>query len=338
MLERVLETFRSIPGVQSAGATTVLPFSGSNSNSVIFAEGYVMSPGESLIAPRFAFVTPGYFESMGIGLGEGRYFEARDTADAPQVVIIDTRLARRYWPNDSPVRRRMYQPSDIDDLLKITEDTRWFTVVGVVEPVIFDDLTGDSNEAGAFYFPAAQGTARGMQFAFKTTIDPSAVINPIRVALARIDPNLPLFDVRTMEERLDLSLMSRRASVWLASAFAVVGLFLSAIGIYGVLAYLVTQRSRQLGIRIALGSSRQQVFQLILREGLVLMCIGLTLGLAGAFALQRVIESQIYGVTAMDPYLVASVTALLATIAIAASLLPALRAARLDPAAILNEK
>ncbi len=338
LLDRVLDAFRSVPGIHSAGATTVLPFSGSNSNSVIFAEDYVMSPGESLIAPRFAFVTPGYFESMGIGLGEGRYFEAQDTLDAPLVVIIDSRLAGRYWPNDSPVGRRMYQPSDIEDLMEITEDTRWFTVVGVVEPVIFDDLTGDSNEAGAFYFPAAQGTARGMQFAFKTTIEPGGVINPVRVALARIDPNIPLFDVQTMEERVDGSLMSRRASMWLASAFAVVGLFLSAIGIYGVLAYLVTQRSRQLGIRIALGSSRGQVFRLILREGLVLMCIGLALGLGGAVGLRRVIDSQIYGVTPMDPFLVASVTALLATIAVAASLLPALRAARLDPATILSDK
>jgi len=126
--------------------------------------------------------------------------------------------------------------------------------------------------------------------------------------------------------------------MWLASGFGIVALFLSAIGIYGVLAYLVTQRSRELGVRIALGGTSQHVFQLVLREGLVLMGIGLALGLGGAFALRRVIESQIYGVSAMDPFLVASVATLLASIAIAASLLPALRATRLDPATILNEK
>ena len=232
----------------------------------------------------------------------------------------------------------MYQPSSIDDLLEITEDTRWFTVVGVVESVIFDDLTGDSNEAGAFYFPVAQAQARGMQFALKTTGNPTAVINSIRTALARIDPELPVFDVRTMRERLDLSLMSRRASMWLASAFAVVGLFLSAIGIYGILAYLVTQRSRDLGIRIALGSTSRQTFQLILREGLVLVSLGLTIGLGGAFALRRIIESQVYGVTPMDPILVSSVFTLVATIAVAASLIPAFRATRLNPATLLNEK
>ena len=338
LVERILNAFGSVPGVQSAGATTVLPFSGSSNSNVIFAEGYVMQPGESLIAPRFSSVTPGYFEAMGIDLSEGRYFEARDTLDAPGVVVIDERLAGRYWPDQSPVGRRMYQPSSIDDLLEITEDTRWFTVVGVVESVIFDDLTGDSNEAGAFYCPVAQAQARGMQFALKTTGNPPAVINSIRTALARIDPELPVFDGRTMRERLDLSLMSRRASMWLASAFAVVGLFLSAIGIYGILAYLVTQRSRDLGIRIALGSTSRQTFQLILREGLVLVSLGLTIGLGGAFALRRIIESQVYGVTPMDPILVSSVFTLVATIAVAASLIPAFRATRLNPATLLNEK
>ena len=293
---------------------------------------------ESLIAPRFSSVTPGYFEAMGIDLSEGRYFEARDTLDAPGVVVIDERLAGRYWPDQSPVGRRMYQPSSIDDLLEITEDTRWFTVVGVVESVIFDDLTGDSNEAGAFYCPVAQAQARGMQFALKTTGNPPAVINSIRTALARIDPELPVFDGRTMRERLDLSLMSRRASMWLASAFAVVGLFLSAIGIYGILAYLVTQRSRDLGIRIALGSTSRQTFQLILREGLVLVSLGLTIGLGGAFALRRIIESQVYGVTPMDPILVSSVFTLVTTIAVAASLIPAFRATRLNPATLPQRK
>jgi predicted permease len=338
LLERVLDAMRNVPGVEIVGATDNLPFATGNTGNVIFAEGYRPLPGESLFAPRQNVATPGYFEAMGIGLEAGRYFEANDTLDTQNVIIVDAILANRFWPGISAVGRRMFEPSELEDLYAVTEDTVWYTVVGVVEPVIFDNLTGDSNESGAFYYAVSQRAQRGLTFALTTSGDPRAILTPVRTAVAKIDSNLPLFDVRTMSERVDASLTSRRTSMWLASGFGIVALFLSAIGIYGVLAYLVTQRSRELGVRIALGGTSQHVFQLVLREGLVLMGIGLALGLGGAFALRRVIESQIYGVSAMDPFLVASVATLLASIAIAASLLPALRATRLDPATILNEK
>jgi predicted permease len=332
-----LGAIRRTPGVVAAGATSTIPFAGIYNDGVILAEGYMMKPGESVISPRQAEATPGYFDTMGIALVKGRYFEDRDDANSPRVVIVDERLAHRFWPNRDPIGQRMFQPQDPKALLKTDEHTRWLTVVGVVRSIRLNDLAGTGSPVGAYYFPYAQSPDRSFTFSIKTAGAPGAVARDVRAAIARIDRELPLFDIRTMSERAELTLASRRTSLLLAIGFGAVALFLSAIGIYGVLAFLVTQRRREIGIRVALGSTEYGVVKLVLREGLVLVGAGLVLGIAGAVALSRVVASEIYGVKPLDPVLMATVTAMLGAVALAACVVPARRALGVDPIVVLSE-
>jgi predicted permease len=332
-----LRRLRALPGVEAAGATDWIPLSGNNNDSVILAEGYQMKPGESLISPAVADVTPGYFEAMGARLLRGRFFDARDAAAAPKVVIVDEKLANRFWPNQDPIGRRMYRPTDLNNIIAITDKTVFFTVVGVVREIKLHDLAEGSKTVGSYFFPMDQDASRAITFALKTAGDPAALTGSVRAALSALDRELPVFDVQTMEQRMDRSLMSRRSPVLLSLAFGGVALFLSAIGIYGVLAYLVTQRTKEIGIRIALGSSARAIFELVLREGLLLIGAGFAAGAIGAVALRRALESQLFGVSATDPVVLGVVTLLLVATATLACALPARRATRIDPIVALSE-
>jgi putative ABC transport system permease protein len=333
-LRRSVESIRTMPGVSSAGATTIIPFGGNHNDSVILAEGYVMKPGESLISPMQVIITPGYFEAIGATLKRGRSFTESDN-EKGRAVIVDETLARKFWPNSDPIGRRMYRPESPDELLKVNEHTKWLTVVGVVGDIHMDDVVGN-NSIGAYYFPYAQATERFATFAIKSPLDREPLIKNLRAEIAKIDPEMALFDIRSMAERTESSLMSRRTAVILAAAFGGIALFLSAVGIYGVLAFVVTQRTREFGIRIALGSSPTRIFRLVLREGLILVLIGLLLGLSGATALRSVIETQVYGVRPLDPFVIGLVLIGLAAVALSACALPALRATHTDPVRILN--
>src|SRR5262245_456437 len=191
--DRVLQTVRSIPGVSAAGGTTIIPLGGNHSDSVILAEGYQMKPGESLVSPMQVTVTPRYFETMGTQLIKGRSFDERDTDESPAVVIVDERLAQKFWPGGDPIGRRMYKPSNPRDLLKIDEKTRWLTVVGVVREVQFEDLAGRPTTIGAYYFAAAQpppppqGAPRGLTLAIKASGDPAAVLRAVRAELNKLE-------------------------------------------------------------------------------------------------------------------------------------------------------
>ena len=338
MMNRALDSIRRLPGVAAAGATTAIPFGDNHSDTVILAEGYVMKPGESVISPRRLTVTPGYFETMNIALIRGRYFEDRDNESAAPVVIVDEQLAHRFWPNRDPIGKRMYNPQNPKELTKTDANTRWYHVVGVVRSVRLEDLAGTRNAFGAYYFPYAQDPSRGYTFAVRTAGETGAVAHVLRTAVARIDPELALFDVKTMGERAALSMSSRRTLLMLALAFGGLALFLSAIGVYGVLTYLVTQRRREIGIRVALGCTGAGIVKLVLREGLLLLAIGLFVGFAGAAALQRVVANQIYGVRPLDPLVIGGVAVLLGIIALAACVVPARRAVRVDPVAVLTEQ
>ena len=334
-MNRTFEALRSIPGVRSAGATTSIPFGGRFDKNVILAEGYTMKPGESVIAPMQVEVSPGYFETMATPLKRGRYFNEHDSSDAPPVAIIDERLAQKFWPGADPIGKRMYEPGD-DDLTKITTKTKFWTVVGVVADVQLADLTGEKQPVGTYYFSLDQSPSPRFTLAVKTTMDPAALTKTLRAEMAKIDSDVPLFEIRTMDERTQLSLTQRRAAMILGLAFASVALFLSAIGIYGVLTYLVTQRTREIGIRIALGSSAGSVFKLVIREGMLLVAIGLVVGLSGAAGMRSFIQSQIFGVGAMEPSVISLVVAGLTAVALAGCVLPARRATRVDPASVLN--
>jgi len=337
LMYRSLEEIRATPGVLSSGATTTIPFGGDYNDSVMLAEGYVMKPGESLVSPLRISVTPGYLETMQIRLVRGRYFLDSDKESSPPVVIVDERLAQKFWPNKDPIDRRMYEPS-LANAAKTDEHTVWYRVVGVVHSVRMEDLSGKGNVEGAYYFPYAQHPSNSFTFAIRTPGDGVAVISTIRAKLATLDPYLALFDVRTMTQRRELSLSSRRTSMSIALAFAILAMLLSAIGVYGVLAYLVAQRRREIGIRIAVGSTRERIVGLILKEAFILVVLGLFLGFCTALALRHALADQIYGIGVLNPELILVVGALLGAVAFTASLIPACRAMRIDPMIVLNDQ
>lgn len=337
LTERMLAGIRSIPGVVSAGGTTAIPFGGDHSDSVIFAEGYAMQPGESVVSPRQIHVTPGYLETMGIGLVRGRYFDDRDNERSAPAIIVDEILAKKFWPNADPIGRRMYQPQDVHNLMKTDAHTRWLRVVGVVRPVAQDALDSKAKSVGAYYLVLSQNPERFLTFAARVSTGTETSARAIRSAIAAIDPEMAVFDMKSMAERAELSLSSRRAAMALALAFGGLALFLAAIGIYGVLAYLVTQRRREIGIRVALGSTGAGIVRLVFGEGLVLVGVGLVLGIVAAVGLRAVVQQELYGVSALDPLVLAGVVGVLGLVALAACVVPASRAVKVDPMVVLSE-
>jgi predicted permease len=335
--DEALRRLRAQPGAVQVGATDTIPFGWNSNDSVILAEGHEMQPGESVISPNGVDVTPGYFEAMGARLVKGRFFDDRDGPKALPVIMVDRKLAQRFWADQDPIGRRLYRPTDINNLTAISDKTVFLTVVGVVEDLKLHDLTEGEKAVGAYFFPMAQDTSRLVTFAVKTAGKPESFTVGLRAAVAGLDKELPVFDVKTMEQRTEGALVNRRSSVLLSASFGVVALFLSAIGIYGVLGYLVVQRKKEIGIRMALGSSGPAIFELIIREGLLLVGGGFLLGALGAFLLRRSLESQLFGVQANDPLVLGAVTAALCLVALFACALPARRATRIDPLIALSE-
>ena len=336
-MNRVLSAIRTIPGVSQAGATRAIPLGSNHNDSVILAEGYQMKPGESLISPLQIGVTPGYFEAISISMVRGRSFHEGDNETAPRVMIVDERLARHFWPNQDPLGRRMYFPGgDPKDFMKVDEHTVWFTVVGVARALRYENLDDSGATVGAYYRCNAQDPASTFTFAIKTAGDSASTVRALRAEIARLDPELALFDIHSMSERIDLSLASRRTSMLLANAFGGVALFLASLGIYGVLAYLVAQRTREIGIRVALGSTQGGIVRLVLREGFKLVATGFVLGMVSAAFLQKAVATQIYGLRPYDPLVLAGVMALLAGIALLACAVPARRAMSVDPVVVLR--
>jgi predicted permease len=338
-VERLAEGARQQPGVRAAGLTTSIPFGGSYSDSVIFAEGYQMAPGESVISPSMIIATPGYLEAMGVGLVAGRFLDERDTEDAARAVMVDERLARRFWPDQDPIGRRMYFPQSVEDIAAPPDDASlWMTVVGVVRPIRLQglDTDGSSGQFGAYFLPYRQFTSRSLTFAVATEGDPIQAAGGLRAAVAAVDPELVLYAVRSMDDRVDRALVDRRTPMLLATGFAAVALLLSALGIYGVLAYQVRQRTREIGIRMALGAEQSSIFRMVAGEGGVIVGAGLATGLGVMLLLRAAIESQLFEVRFFDPLVLASVAGALTAVALVACLLPARRAARTDPVSALG--
>jgi predicted permease len=336
--DEALRRIRALPTVTTSGATDSLPLGNSASASAILAEGYQAKKGESVIAPNAVRVSPGYFEAMRARLVAGRFFDGRDAADAPKVIIIDNRLARRFWPNQDPIGRRMYRPSDDGgDLTAITAKTEFFTVVGIVAEMKQRSLTDGDRAVGSYFFPLAQEPQQGLTFVVRSSGDTTALSSALRREIAAIDAQLPVFEMQPMTYWTTRSLADRRAPALLSMVFGFVALFLSAVGIYGVLAYLVAQRRKEIGIRVALGSSAAAVFRLVLREGLVLVGIGLVLGGLGSLLLRQALESLLFGVSATDPVVLLLVSGVLGAVAVVACCVPARRATKIDPLVALTE-
>ena len=300
------------------------------------AEGYEMKPGESVVNPLQIAVTPDYFETIGTPLLRGRFFDARDNEAAQATLIVDERVARKFWPGADPIGKRMYVPDTANDFTP-NHYTKWLTVVGVVREVRLEDLALTLS-FGAVYFPAAQKFPRCLYLVLKTFSESGNVVKTLRARIRELDPEMPLDDIRPLAEYVTLSLIQRRAVMLLATSFGIVSLFLAAVGIYGVLAVLVTQRFREIGIRMALGSTSLGIFAFVLREGILLVARGLFFGFAGIATLEQVLQSQLYGVSATDPTMIAIAAAILSAIALSACAIPAGRATRLEPVMVLNQQ
>lgn len=331
--EVTVEQLRAMPGVVNAGITSSIPLSGGTSTNSVMAEGRPPKPGEPPMTAMRVHVTPGYMETLRIPLLRGRYFDKRDRADAPQVVIVDSRLAERLWPGQDPVGRRMYQGS-VDQ----PDPRGWQTVVGVVGEVKQIGLVADRPVGGVYYYPMGQNPAIGLTFVVRTAGEPGGMTAALRQTIAATDPELPVYRVRTYEEVISDSLLMRRWPMLVTTAFAIVALLLAAIGLYGVLAYVVSQRSRELAIRMALGGAPARVMRLVAREGFALVAVGLLGGGLGVALLQRAVTSLLYGVEPGDPRVLTLAGLLLGVMAAGACAIPAWRVTQVDPVRELNRE
>jgi len=321
LFDRVLEETRALPAVQSAGMTSGLPLSIDRNYSYVDVPGYEFAEGESNLV-EFALITEGYLEAMGAALVEGRLFTRYDDADAPPVVIVNKAFADRFWPGDSPTGKT------------VNTNGKRCEVVGVVETGKYHDLGELATEF--MYFPHRASGWFGMTLVARTSANPLGVLGQIREITRGLDPHLPLYDVRTMEDHVGLAMLPARLNVYVLSAFAILGLLLAAVGIYGVLAHSVARRTREIGIRTALGADKRAIERQVLLEGLKLALAGTTLGLLGAVGASRFVESMLYGVDALDPVSFGAVPLMLLAVATLAVWLPARRAASVEPVTALK--
>ncbi|HVU23487.1 MAG TPA: ABC transporter permease [Opitutus sp.] len=327
-VERLTQDLAALPGVKSVGVSTGAPFTGGANDNATWIEGQTLAPGESLQAHFMSGVAGDYFQTLGVPLLAGRYLNAADSRSSTLVCVVDEDVAKRYWPKGDAIGHRLaHEPPG--------KDTKWFTVVGIVGAVKQNDLA-DQKKQGAVYFPF--GTYAGLWFAVavRTTQTPELAGPALRAAVLRIDPELPLDDLKTMKTRVEDSVAGRRVPLLLAGIFACVALVLAAVGIYGVLAYAVAQRQREIGVRMALGALPEQILRQFLGLGGKLLVIGLPLGLLGAWFAGRAMSGLLFGVKPTNPLVLAAAAAAIAAVAMLACLLPSRRAARVAPVEALR--
>ena len=326
----VFSRLASKPGVEAVAAIDGLPFSGYGGDRTFFLEGKLDAPPSEKPDEQVRFVSAGYFSAMRIALRRGREFTGRDTRRSPRVAVVNEALALKYWPREDPLGKR------------VTFDRQepiWYEVVGVVGNIRHRTL--DAAEKPELYVPYAQPlfegwNARPMFVVVRTSFQPTSAAGAVRDVVASIDPDQPISSVRTMEDRIGESLGRRRFNTLLLSLFAALALTLAAIGVYGIVAFGVAERTHEIGIRLALGARPRHVLAMIVADGMALVFAGTALGLAGAAAATRVMESQVFGISATDAATFAVVSIALALVGCCACLVPARRAIALDPVTTLR--
>jgi putative ABC transport system permease protein len=316
-----------LPGVTGSGGVSTLPMSQYFAWGPITVEGRTPPPGESFINADQRVATSRYFDAMGIPLVRGRFFDDHDTGQGMRAVIIDDHMAQQLWPNEDPVGKRIRYGD-------LNSESPWETIVGVVGRVKQYGLDADARIA--FYRPHTQSVARTLYIVVRSDGDPATLAGLVTKEIRALDPDLPLSNVRTMSSRIEESLVRRRFSMILLGLFAGLAFVLAAIGIYGVMAYLVSQAAREMGIRIALGATPAAILGLVLRQGLIIAALGITVGIAAAMALTRLMQGLLFGIQPADPTTFAVTSLALGVTALAACYFPARRAARTDPVAAMR--
>ena len=313
---------QTLPGVTAAAATSVLPLNVDAITTTFTLENVASSsPAEPLMA-NFRRVSPDYFDALSIPIETGRGFRDGDDLAATPVAVVSEEMARRYWGTRNPIGRRILRTAE-------AAKGRWLTVVGVVGDVQ-DSALGAQNEA-TLYVPIAQGARPSMFLVARTSVEPLSLVQAVGRQVLALDKNQPIAKVQTLDERVSGSLAKRRFHTFMLTLFASLGMLLAVVGIYSVLSYSVSQRSHEIGIRMALGAQSGDVIRLILRRGMGLAGLGMLMGLSAAFAFTRVMEGLLYGVAPTDPLVFAVIAVGLILLALVASYLPARRAARFDP-------
>jgi predicted permease len=325
---QLIERVEAMPGVESAGATTAIFIDALPNSTNFTVEGMPPTPAAEQIETPVDSVTPSYFRTMGIGLLQGREFTEQDGLESPPVAIINNTFARRFWPGESPLGRR-YKFGDSNS------NAPWMTIVGVVDDMRRTGL--DVDVRCETFLPYTQRRFIGfLSLVVRAKSDPRGIATAVRDQVWSIDPGQPVSHIRTMDQMLDGMMAQRRLNMVLFALFGAVALVLAAVGVYGVISYSVTQRTHEIGIRMALGAGRADVLKLIVRNGMTLVLIGVGLGLIAAFALTRLMTTLLFEVSATDLATFAAISGILSAVGLAACFVPALRAIKVDPMVALR--
>ncbi len=321
--QQALQGIQTIAGVQAVGVSSTVPMSGSNSSGSFAIEGRTVQPGEMSPWGNRWLAGATYFQTMNIPLIKGRFFDDRDVATSQPVAIIDETLQHKYWGDEEALGKRISFQRDPQG------NPIWREIVGVVGHVRHRGLEGESPVQ--YYLPHRQLSNGGMYVVVRTANEPSASAAAVRAQIQAVDRELPVYRVTTMEQVVADSMTQRRFAMTLLGIFAAVALILASVGLYGVMAYSVTQRTHEIGIRLALGAKTADVLKMVVGQGMVLAAIGLAIGLLAAFGLTRLMTTLLFGVSATDPFIFALLPLVLASVAVAASWIPARRATKVDP-------
>lgn len=327
LYQRILDSLAQIPGVRSATFSIYSPLSGERSGTNPVVEGYTPPPGKELTPVDVQVVAPQYFKTLEVPLLHGRDFSAADRENAPKVTIVNQAMARLYFGDSNPIGRRFSIPGWLGD-------PRMMEIVGVAGDVRYHDLRQQAEPMA--YVPFRQSDEPRVTFAARTSTDPEVLITAVREAMGRIDGRMPLFDIQTLSDQVDKSLVEERLIASLSTVFGTLAVALACIGLYGLMAYAVNRRTNEIGIRMALGAQRGQVARMVLRETFLLVSAGLAIGVPAAVLASRLISAELYGLKPGDPATIALASLMLAAVAALAGYLPARKAARVDPMTALR--
>ncbi|HEY1763859.1 MAG TPA: FtsX-like permease family protein, partial [Opitutaceae bacterium] len=326
---RLYEKVNALPGIAAMGSVTTVPVVGRSANDVVTVPGYKPLSGDTLVVHDVLSEEGNYFRAIGIPLKEGRFLRPEDEKWDNRVCVVDEAFAKHYWPGESAIGKPVYRGTHPDP------KEGAYTVVGVVGSIRQESMT-DLQGRGAIYYPFTEYFARDFYLVVRSSLPADSLATTLQKLVRSIDPDMPLTDIRSMGLRIDDSLITRRSPALMAGVFAGTALFLATIGLYGVMAYAVSQRTKEFGVRLALGAQARDVLRLVFSQGARLAGVGLVLGAVGAPLLTRFIESMLFGVEANDPLAYGGVALLLAAVAALACLLPARRATRVNPVVALR--